>query len=285
MPIYRPLRGLFFIHSLFILAPNKSKVKGDGETTRNRRSTLFSITIGDDFKFRLVNAFRRCDSIQAFVVAKEQFHGCDLLQDDQSTELRFHTHVFLRFTNEEAKLLPEVRLWILEHLQTDDGDDYTGQLDVQCTRSDRTWIRYITKEDSEPIWRGIDFGLLNVRAQTAYFVRQGERPSASHPLVSNQFNRWRQLTAMWQEMQNQHDQKANAFADNGNTEIIQVPWFRRLSEIVVRTLEEPWFFKRKSIYLIGPADIGKTTAVRSIINSRRLRVFTPSNSINYPFEG
>lgn len=162
------------------------------------KSTKFAITISTDCKSKLEDYCYRDANVGGYCIARESYQESDLVRelhpDDANPERGFHVHAFIRFKDDGSKLLPEVRTWLLDCLQNNDLS-----INVQCCKNDRTWIRYITKEDDQPAWRGIDALYLSVRAQVAQLARQGIKPSSQHPVCATHFNQRNQVLSMWSE--------------------------------------------------------------------------------------
>jgi hypothetical protein len=183
----------------------------DGELTvakpkqqqRNRRSTSFAITLSGDVKCQLGRSWTTSRDLSGWCVARERYHECDTLDELCDTEGdatgKFHVHAYARFGHQAAKLLPDARAWVLDCLKVADAPDFDGSINIQTCKNERQWIRYITKEDEEPLWRGIDFGYLSVRAQVCYHARRGVPPTSAHPVVALHYNQRNQVLAMWSE--------------------------------------------------------------------------------------
>lgn len=253
--------------------------------SREKKSHDFAITIsryGD--REHLARVLHASPTICEWVVARER-HAPNprlhrLFNIDEGDQCPFHLHAFCSLHRDHPQRLVDFRRWLLDSMQV--GDNIG--LDLKQCKNKRTWIRYITKEDEEPLWRGIDSSLLNIRAQTIELART-QRFDVTHPIVVAHHNQWRIIQNIW-----------NYFYAKFNPDIIKegidqsllkkdVRWLKEFEDKADQTREGQWTFKRKAIYLVGPPDVGKTTAVREYARRHQLRIFQPNSSCNYPFAG
>lgn len=279
---------------------------------RKKTVTSFALTLSCDCKEKLVTILNGNSNINGFVVAKEEYHRCpDLVaqctsqsstaeengglgngnegdantnailpSQDHSTR-EFHVHAYVRFREECGLLYEQFKAWILDNLEMGDIS-----CNVQGCKNERQWIRYITKEDEKPIWRGVDFGLLNLRAKVCYLARRGIEPNSSEPLVTEHFNARNQIFDLWKEMyQKYNPKKIETAIPTGISLKEDVRWLRQFRDGVDNYIHTDWYFKKKQFYLHGAPNVGKTTAVREYCRRNELRMFEPCNSACFPFDG
>lgn len=108
-----------------------------------------------------------CDAI---VVSQEKHAECEFLQQFSKEEVvyEYHFHLFLslvdKYTIEELRPVIAINLG--------GGEAYEGSIHISALRSTRSWLKYITKEDPTPAFRGVDASEFHFSYKMAAYIRQ-----------------------------------------------------------------------------------------------------------------
>lgn len=112
----------------------------------------FELTLSDCKLDKLHIYYSLEQLCNAIIVSQERHTRCPLLPE--SEHAGFHFHCYL---NTHSKWKYEaLREVISVNLESDSA--YEGSIHISTLRNKKHWIKYITKEDPCPAWRGVDTG-------------------------------------------------------------------------------------------------------------------------------
>lgn len=213
---------------------------------RNRASTLFAITIPRcDYGRQFLYSHLK-DCAEALVVSQET-------HEDGAP----HLHVYLR--SREKWLLADLREYVLELLSSVSDEPYAGACDIQKLRREANWLRYITKEDTEPI-------LYNVSSSQCHQSYRIFRLISCGPVLSRYHSFFRAQPHLLPRVMEMHTEY---WGDQSRIESID---FR-----VIPDLRAIWcrqaigaLSRGEHLYLHGGAGLGKSVLVNAYIKARKL---------------
>ena len=142
-------------------------------------------------------------------------------------------------------------------------------IDVQRCRSEKSWLQYITKEDANPLYKGVRTSYFSFYWHLQQYNKKNKVFDYNHPFIANHFNKVNLIknahASYWQKRQ---------------VENIQYPLgpftFRQAQ--LSRMLETD-----KHYYIYGSSGAGKTTVIERYLREKELSVCVLSCTTQ-PFE-
>lgn len=164
-----------------------------------------------------------------------------------------------------------------EGIKFDDMRDYVSSLydglhiDVQRCKSKRNALKYITKEDRN-VYSNISPSKFHIQYRMYFWALNSSRFDFTDPFVVEHRNQYRFLQKYYEEVKVQTVSKFNGFRV---PEFCYSGWALKCC-LFWRENIKPHYHKRKSLYLWGCTNTGKTTLVEYLIGRSNLgRIFYP----------
>lgn len=137
--------------------------------------------------------------------------------------------------------------------------------DLQAVRNVRQLLRYITKEDNTPFFKGVDFDHLNFRVKLRIFA-QSCPFSYNHHFVAAHHIKYKYIRNAWEELAS-----IPVFLP-----LLPIgplcPKQMEVQQFITRFDEEPPYFKKKHLLLVGQSGSGKTSAVLHALYNRKVYI-------------
>lgn len=181
-----------------------------------------------------------------------------------------HYHVYAKTEKKykvvELRELVEVNLW---------GEDPPGSIHISSLKNSRHWIKYCTKEDTEPKFKNVDPNLFHQSFKIYDYVRRNEEFDRLHPFIRQNpclTNIVEKAHAKyWGQVQNKLWQRADVAYEPDRT----IDWVGRMSLFAENG---------KHIYLWGGTGVGKSTYVNWLARRRGSSVcFLPCTTSPFEF--
>lgn len=164
-----------------------------------------------------------------------------------------HMHAYLEF--KEDFLLSDLRQVLLEFF---DGET---RFDLQKVRSRRNVLKYITKEDKEPLYN-VKLSDLHFYAQAYHWAKNTPVFKVSDPFVACRPNQYRYLSAFHSEVQRD---LVGTVGPMTRIEKGYMGWHLEMCEWWNGVALQPFVHKRKSLFIYGASNVGKSCAVEKMI--------------------
>lgn len=207
----------------------------------------------------------------------ESFCSKFLVSEEPHFNGNLHHHIYMR-TYEKFRI-QEIRRMIYEvydieqlsHEYTDEmrETDRTGVLVGTC-RSERSQLKYITKYDSEPLFKGINDNELSFYRSVLVWAQSTEEFDITHPFVLNNPNYYKLLEQVHKRMKsklcNRRLQPLRPLfnvndRDNTNS------WQKQVMDWWNDWTINGYRHKKKQLYLWGESNTGKTTFIHKLLKT------------------
>lgn len=221
--------------------------------------TALSFNLFAYSKEYLANLFNSTEWITGYVLATE------LTSDDNP-----HYHIYLRTDDATFNQVRDYLYSCLFPGATEDELNLINvNIDVQRCRSEKSWLQYITKEDANPLYKGVRTSYFSFYWHLQQYNKKNKVFDYNHPFIANHFNKVNLIknahASYWQKRQ---------------VENIQYPLgpftFRQAQ--LSRMLETD-----KHYYIYGSSGAGKTTVIERYLREKELSVCVLSCTTQ-PFE-
>ena len=270
-------------------------------TDANRKSRLFAVTapyttLEKSFVFESLE-----DICFRFCVSEEKHY-----------DGTFHHHIYMRTI--ELLSLREVKQIIGVVYDTivicDDNDDrydaadddidedFVGNIHVSKVRSEHTYLKYITKQDSHPLLKNIDTKKLSFFYRAIQWAKNTQKYEAADPFVlgnpqfynllkqvhasvhsTNNIQQREPIRALTQADLDDIEREDNERVTDNNQLVELNEWKQKIiswwNDWAVNGFHE----KKKQLYLWGPSNTGKTRFIRQIL-SRGIQVRNQQQNTN-----
>lgn len=226
--------------------------------TRLRPGRQFFITISFGYKDPLLkeDVFSVIDSIEytSYCISLES--------SSDNSKVSCHVHVFLELV--DKYFIDDVRQFFASVF------DECG-LNVQSCKSKRSCVKYITKEDVEPV-TNIKLSDLHFNVRVHNWCKKALKFDCTDPFVVEHRFCYRYLNRYYNDYQKKKYPVFKGFSKcqdvKGDWAVVVCSWWNDAIE--------GFTVKRKCLYLHGPTNVGKTTLIESLICRRNLPfVFLP----------
>lgn len=137
-----------------------------------KRSHCFAITLNHvDYDKTCLGEYWRCgDLIDRFACGEEHYNPpLDPLTGEADDVVGRHHHIFVEFV--DGYFLDEVRDMVVEFYGGDNG----VSVDIQCCKSPKAWLVYLSKEDYCPYLYNIRISELSFYARANHYVKTNYR--------------------------------------------------------------------------------------------------------------
>lgn len=183
-----------------------------------------------------------------------------------------HFHIYIRMDKSARCNIIELRSLIESNLYP--GEDSSESIHISSVRNAKHWIKYCTKEDTDPKFKNVDVGLFHQSWKIWDYVRSNERFDMLHPFVRSNPSLCNILSR--QHAQYWSDRRHKEFC-NKQVEIIpdnEVEWVRR---------GDNDFQAHKHIYLWGSTGVGKSTWIGARCRAVAGVVYVPCGMTPFEF--
>lgn len=206
-------------------------------------SRRFSVTLAqsDLDKAHIENAIY--DYCKSYLVAEEK-HTADGI----------HHHIYLRTT--EKKTLAQVREYFLSNVLSDDGNS----INIQKTKSERNWLKYCTKEDSDCIYKDVKTSDFAFHWHLVRYCKNNEHFDELHSFITGHLQQIRNIRDVHSKYWEHEYRRRNKDRRSAVTYNLQVPWVQLLFD---------HFLAGRNIYLYGTTGRGKSIAIREMCRHNR----------------
>lgn len=107
------------------------------------------------------------DYCQGILVSEEEHHPCpDLAEGEVHGQTHFHCYLQLKVRSTIETLRPTVAISL------GGGEPYEGSIHLSGLRNRNHWIKYCTKEDRSPLYRGVDTSLFHFSYKMYDYIRR-----------------------------------------------------------------------------------------------------------------
>jgi len=178
----------------------------------------------------------------------------------------FHHHIFMQtYMPVDIKYLRH-QIYTVYQIQSDVSSH--GRVLVEKCKSQKSWIKYITKEDSQPLLKGVDIRALSFYCLAIDWARNTPQFKFSDPFVLNHPQYFRLLEYVHRcvrSRMNAIDSPAVSpyfYVMNANNDHWQFSVLRWWNDWIMNG----WVHKKQQLYLYGPSNTGKTTFVHKLLS-------------------
>lgn len=228
-------------------------------TTYSRASSCFAITFNhvEWTKDCFAEFILATDDVQRLAIAQEEHHPpLDCITGEAPEPNGYHHHVFIEFIT--PKYLEQVRQYCAEFL----GDE-PRSVNVQCCKSPKSWLLYITKEDDRPYLFGVRISECSLYARCWHHAKSNYRVvkpiDRNHPFIISlgQYQRFglgiieQHLTSLRLDLAN----RRSVFEPNRNCSI-------------TREILSSLSSSASHLYITGAPGLGKTEVIDWFMKGR-----------------
>lgn len=217
----------------------------------SKRSSCFAITHAQS-EYTKDHVFFALETFAKSLVVAEEKH-----EDGAS-----HLHVYLQ-TNEKFDF---------EELKVLFAENYLKFKDIQACRSTKTWVKYITKEDEEPVYMGISYSMFHFAYRSRRWAKETKEFSYRDPFVLQHTNQYKLLEKLHREhwgtkIKRKFEPAVTYFND----------WTKQVADY--------WNLwangkgakgKRRCLFISGESNVGKTYFVQKYLLQRSIDTYKPS---------
>lgn len=184
------------------------------------------------------------------------------------------THIHMYISMKDKIKCVDLRELLLDNLFTGEA---TAAINIEKLRSVKTWVKYITKEDTDVIYNNISRSEFHISYRLHDYIK-------SHPIycAHDAFIRQHpQYTNVWQKAHTDYwrkNEKASIYQTN--KEVVS-DWSKEWVQSAFQALNN-----KKHVYIYGPTGHGKTTLLNTFAFQavRSGRLITHTGGTNSPFE-
>lgn len=207
-----------------------------------------------------------CDEI---LVTRERHNKCERLFGVDNS---IHYHIFMKTTS--PWFIKELRDTIIVNL---DPETYKGGLDIQTLKNHKHWIKYITKEDTDPLWRGVDTSLFHQAYKIHKYTTEEKENRTLLRQIPNYYKYLQEERA-----RQQLTMKTEKFVKNRTEPEIEITdWVSNVSR---------WWndSSKPGLYLWGETGTGKSSVINHLLyrdDSWKTSVRLPCGNTGFEFSG
>lgn len=133
--------------------------------------------------------------------------------------------------------------------------------DIQPCRSERSALKYITKEDNEPFYN-YSVTKLSFRYQAIFYLRDMVVFNYSHPFVVAHHNSYKFLRELHSQLVQTNNYTYSYIYPRIN---FNFAWTNEVYEWYDTFVSTCWYPKKKHLYIYGPSNFGKTSFVQHLL--------------------
>lgn len=208
-------------------------------------------------------AFSLEELCEVLVVSEEAHHGDGT-----------HFHLYLRMW--EPFLIIDLRQLIGSSLYTGEEKEQWGSIHISTLRNWKHWVKYITKEDTEPYYKNIDTNLFHNSWKIYDFIRSNPIFDPLHPFM-------RQNPCLTNIILRGH---ADYWSKHEN-----LKWKHSNRNIPVEPdVDIAWvsfaldcFWRQSHCYIYGGTGVGKTVLANYLLSQTEAGLVLPSGSTAWEF--
>lgn len=239
----------------------------------------FELTLSNCFLDKLHIYYALEELCNGIIVSQERHTGCPLFPEQHAG---FHFHCYLNTI--DAWKYEALRDVISSNLESETS--YKGSIHISSLRNRKHWIKYITKEDTSPAWRGVDTGDFHFAWKYYTYVNGDDRFNAMDSFVRQNVQYTRTIRDAMDTTQGEKRKQA-WIQSSGLTCPVKYNVHCEWVHTVLRWWNNP--NSPKGLIIRGETGLGKSTVVKQIlyesgVNFVRLpcgnRVFEFSNIDN-----
>lgn len=197
----------------------------------------------------------------------EQLCSSLIVAEESHYNGSLHHHIFMKtYLPVELK---DVKNQIYSVYQIESDVSSHGRVLIEKCKSQKSWIKYITKEDSEPLLKGVDIRALSFYCLAIEWARNTPQFKFSDPFVLNHPQYFRLLEyvhrcvrSRMNAVQAQSMRPYHCVLNDTNRN-----WQGAILEWWNDWIVNGWTHKKKQLYLYGPSNTGKTTFVHKLLSN------------------
>lgn len=242
-----------------------SSVRSRANGTKRKKVKEFGLTLAQSTLCKEHVWASLVEMCEALLVAKEAHGGGG-----------YHFHIFLRLYHKRRVV--ELREDVLANLSGGDPSSMgPASLHLDTLRNGKHWIKYCTKEDTDPLYINIDEGLFHQSWKIYDFIRNNEIFDSLQPFC-------RQNPSLINIMRRQHQQYWDkVHSQRFEKQVIQstfkpnyeITWVREVTDLLATPTP-------KHLYIFGPTGTGKTTLINNLLLIHKSHIQVPCSKS--PFE-
>lgn len=174
----------------------------------NRRCNHFELTLAQCELPRL-HVFNALDDFCSRLIVAREFHD----------DFNYHLHCYLDTV--DKLLIEELRDFVFVSVF---GGEGLHSIHISTLKNKNHWIKYITKEDTEPVYKGVDVSLFHFAYRSHHFIKTNRTFNYEHAFIRQHPNYQRIIKERHTEFWSNH----SAFAYDPITMSVipdlDVPW-------------------------------------------------------------
>lgn len=159
----------------------------------------------------------------------------------------------------------------------DSTDFISGQIYVSTVRNEDQYVRYITKEDFDPLFKGLNDKKFSFGYQSTQWSTQSKKFHLGDTYVLNHANQYKFLRELHAEKQRLTQvnmkyktvtyQRQNALDSPCLPVYDTVAWLHEVKDWWNDWIANGYEHKKKQLYLYGPSNVGKTSFIHHLLSS------------------
>ena len=227
-----------------------------------KQSQLFFATIAHTLHDK-EHVFMSLEDLCSKLVVAEEKH-----YDEQS-----HHHIYMRTVDKYH--VGDVVSMLKEIYDMDEHEDVlaSGQLNVSTVRSEKSVLRYVSKEDCEPLIKGICENQLSFYYRSIKWAANTPTFSVADPFVLNHPQYYKLLSDVHEQVhsnrqtlrrRNLRPYVLTGENDQDDMEQLNV-WQQQVVDWWNDWVERGFEPKKRQLYLWGPSNVGKTHFVHQLL--------------------
>lgn len=187
----------------------------------------------------------------------------------------YHLHGWIQFNEDHQEGEGFVEYCGFDSVATNLEVFFDKRVNVEACKSRKSWLKYITKEDCEPVFSNISPSDFSLYYKVNAVARVGDH-KWFHPLSVEHMNTGHVLQRTWEERRMCFISDATcSFIPHPLTHALgSQPWQRLAVNVINDYIRAP-VFKQRQLYLYGPPNCGKTTWVLELLGLMDWRPFYP----------
>lgn len=246
---------------------------GSTRASHNFAVTVKHVSLSKQIVFELLTDL--CESL----VVSEEGHN--------TRANSLHHHVYMK-TRQEHKISDIRRIiYTIYHDNEYASREQEERVYVATVRKMKHYLKYITKEDTSPLFFGINDHDLSFAYKAIKWAENTDEYKASDPFVLSHPNYYKLLEQVHAAVKSESNactiQPLRVYEHLRNEHEHQELWKLQVIDWWNDWVRNGWHHKKKQLYLHGPPNTGKTYFIdhllqRTIGDSFNMQVFTPAPS-------
>lgn len=216
----------------------------------------------------------KIDKNHVFLSLEEYCLKLLVSEEDHFLQGDIHHHIYMR-TDEKFRLndIRQLIYTVYDIIPLDDRSQNEDGLEVNdvyvaTCRNEMNALKYVTKSDSSPIYKGINVNMFSFYHQSINWAKSTDKYKATDPHVLSHPQYYNLLKEV---VDDTHSAKLEVNKPKLLSYTINlsrlVKWQIEVVDWWNEWINEPYQHKRKQLYLHGPSNVGKTTFIRNLLKN------------------